>query len=186
MAPRFKRKRQSSQTSSNVRGSQNQCSQRVSFRQASLTPQPVPQRTQVHSSHSHPHLHHQTPRTSAASQVQDGHTHEQDELDENLEQVVMAIDMQQKGTIGCAYYIAREEKLYCLQDMASASLDAIETCLPPQGSLRDPVHADQNVSVKVDIQPTLLLLSPRVNMNHSEHDGARRLRRTSVVDEGLS
>jgi DNA mismatch repair protein MSH5 len=39
----------------------------------------------------------------------------------------MAID-QQKGTIGCAYYITREETLYFLQDLTSGNLDAVETC----------------------------------------------------------
>lgn len=40
----------------------------------------------------------------------------------------MAIDRQQKGAIGCAYYVARDEKLSCLQDVANGSMDAVATC----------------------------------------------------------
>lgn len=38
----------------------------------------------------------------------------------------MAIDRHQKGTIGCAYYVARDETLYCLQDMTQGNMDAID------------------------------------------------------------
>jgi DNA mismatch repair protein MSH5 len=40
----------------------------------------------------------------------------------------MAIDRQQKGAVGCAYYVACEEKLYCLHDLTTGNLDAIDAC----------------------------------------------------------
>jgi DNA mismatch repair protein MSH5 len=49
-------------------------------------------------------------------------------VDEDLDQVVMGIDRNQKGTIGCAYYVAREEKLFCLQDVVNGTFEAVETC----------------------------------------------------------
>lgn len=39
----------------------------------------------------------------------------------------MAIDRRQNQAIGCAYYIASEEKLCCLQDIAQGDLDVLET-----------------------------------------------------------
>ena len=51
-----------------------------------------------------------------------------DEINEVLEHIIMAIDRQQRGAIGCAYYAAREEKLYCLQDLNNGGLEVIEMC----------------------------------------------------------
>lgn len=36
---------------------------------------------------------------------------------ENLSEVVMAVNLTERGTVGCAYYVAREEKLYFLEDV---------------------------------------------------------------------
>jgi DNA mismatch repair protein MSH5 len=132
MPPRFKRRRQNSHLSSSARSSHSSNSQRVRFRRPSLTSRPFPQPTQLCSSHSQAGRCHETPQDSAASQARIHHAADNDEADEDLDQVVMAIDRQQKGAIGCAYYVAREEKLYCLQDVTNGRLDAIETCKPPK------------------------------------------------------
>ena len=34
-----------------------------------------------------------------------------------LNEIIMAIDMRDRGTLGCAYYIAREEKLFLVEDI---------------------------------------------------------------------
>ena len=54
----------------------------------------------------------------------------QDELeeDDSLNEVMMAIDMRNRDTIGCCYYVAREEKLYMLSDVKFGGLDIIDTC----------------------------------------------------------
>jgi len=36
---------------------------------------------------------------------------------EHLSEVVMAVNLTERGTVGCAYYVAREEKLYFLEDV---------------------------------------------------------------------
>jgi DNA mismatch repair protein MSH5 len=49
--------------------------------------------------------------------------------DEEVDQIIMAIDMKEKQTIGCCYYVAQEEKLYLLEDVQSGGLEIIEKCM---------------------------------------------------------
>ncbi|KAL1634726.1 hypothetical protein SLS56_002128 [Neofusicoccum ribis] len=56
----------------------------------------------------------------------------------------MAIDLKQRGTVGCAYYVAREEKLYFMEDMALGGLEAID-------------------ALKLYINPTVVLVSTKVD-----------------------
>ena len=129
MAPRFKRKRQASQTSSSARTSQSSTSHSGRVKRPSIfsqsssrTGQPEPHHNQT------ANRRHDILQGNPLAQPQHHHAADTDEVNEDLEQVVMAIDRQQKGTIGCAYYVAREEKLFCLQDVTIGSLEAIETC----------------------------------------------------------
>lgn len=46
--------------------------------------------------------------------------------DEDLCQVIMAIDIKDRGTVGCSYYNAQEEKLYILEDIARGGKDIID------------------------------------------------------------
>ncbi|CAJ2513306.1 Uu.00g014250.m01.CDS01 [Anthostomella pinea] len=50
-----------------------------------------------------------------------------------LNEIIMAIDMKENGargcTLGCAYYIALDEALYLLEDVAMAGVDLVETLL---------------------------------------------------------
>lgn len=48
--------------------------------------------------------------------------------DDDLEQVIVAIDMRDSGTVGCSYYSAQEEKLYLLGDIKSAGNEMIDSC----------------------------------------------------------
>ncbi|KAI0858379.1 putative MSH5 protein [Xylaria cubensis] len=63
-----------------------------------------------------------------------------------MNEIIMAIEMRDRGprgsTLGCAYYVALEEALYLLEDVAMAGIDLVETLL---------LHA----------QPTTVLLSAR-------------------------
>ncbi|KPI35358.1 uncharacterized protein AB675_9898 [Cyphellophora attinorum] len=56
----------------------------------------------------------------------------------------MAVDCKDHGTIGCAYYVAKEERLFCMQDVPKGSREIVDR-------------------LKLDIQPTLLLLSTRID-----------------------
>lgn len=46
--------------------------------------------------------------------------------DEALDEIVMAVDMKPRGTVGCAYYIAAQEKLYFMEDIELGGPDVIE------------------------------------------------------------
>lgn len=46
--------------------------------------------------------------------------------DETLDEIVMAVDWKPRGTVGCAYYVAAQEKLYFMEDIESGGLDIIE------------------------------------------------------------
>jgi DNA mismatch repair protein MSH5 len=73
----------------------------------------------------------QRPPADSTRAFRDRRDLEQDleqDADEDLEQVVMAIDIKERGTVGCCYYVAQEEKLYILGDVQSGGKEVIETC----------------------------------------------------------
>ena len=47
------------------------------------------------------------------------------EEDEFLMERVMAVDMRDRGSIGCCYYVAATEGLHLLEDVKSGGLDTI-------------------------------------------------------------
>ncbi|KAL8690026.1 MAG: hypothetical protein Q9218_004440, partial [Villophora microphyllina] len=49
------------------------------------------------------------------------------EEDDSLNEVIMAVDLRDRGTVGCAYYVAREEKLFMLDDMRLGGVEVIQT-----------------------------------------------------------
>ncbi|KAL8736313.1 MAG: hypothetical protein Q9166_000468 [cf. Caloplaca sp. 2 TL-2023] len=93
-------------------------------------------------------LHPPNQNSSSAMQSDTGFAPEEDadinerEEDDSLNEVVMAVDLRDRGTVGCAYYIAREEKLYMMQDVNSGGIEIIET-------------------LKLHGQPTVILLSTK-------------------------
>ncbi|TVY28135.1 MutS-like protein [Lachnellula hyalina] len=70
---------------------------------------------------------------------------------DSMNEVIMAIDMK-GGTIGCSYYIAREEKLCMMQDIKYGGLDIVDT-------------------LKLHAQPTRILISTRSEEKLEEHLG---------------
>ena len=49
------------------------------------------------------------------------------EDNDSLYEVVMAVDLKDRGTVGCCYYIAREEKLYLMEDVKNGGSEIIDT-----------------------------------------------------------
>ena len=41
-------------------------------------------------------------------------------------EVVMAVNLTDRGTVGCAYYVARDEKLYFMEDVRFGGPDVID------------------------------------------------------------
>lgn len=58
---------------------------------------------------------------------------EVDEDADALNEVILAVDLRERGTVGCVYYIARDEKLYFMEDARLGGVETIET----RESLRD-------------------------------------------------
>lgn len=67
-----------------------------------------------------------------------------------VNEIIMAVDFKDRGTVGCAYYAARDEKLCLMEDIKVAGLDIIDT-------------------LKVHIQPTTVLISTRADERLEEH-----------------
>lgn len=48
--------------------------------------------------------------------------------DDFPDQVIMAIDIGRKNNVGCAYYIAGEERLLCMEEVVLGGAEVIERC----------------------------------------------------------
>lgn len=78
-----------------------------------------------------------------------------------LSEIIMAVDMRNGSNVGCCYYVAKDQKLAILSDIRSGGLEIIDACMT-----HDEPHyflpADHAL-VKVRIQPTVVILSTRVD-----------------------
>lgn len=70
----------------------------------------------------------------------EGQIQSREDADE-MNEVVMAIELK-RGTVGCAYYVAREEKLFLMEDVRMAGVDLVDT-------------------LKLHIEPTVILINVR-------------------------
>lgn len=81
----------------------------------------------------------QRPRSSASAQtfaddpvnpvngVPDARQEEYQDV-EVLSEVIMAVDLTDRGTIGCAYYVARAETLYFMEDVQMGDAEMVDAC----------------------------------------------------------
>ncbi|KAL9127109.1 MAG: hypothetical protein Q9217_003959 [Psora testacea] len=77
-------------------------------------------------------------------------SNDEGESDDRMNEVVMAVEVSNKGDVGCCYYAAMEEKLFLLSDVSGGGLEIVDT-------------------LKVHIQPTVIILSLRVDKNVEEY-----------------
>ncbi|KAF2495890.1 hypothetical protein BU16DRAFT_560749 [Lophium mytilinum] len=61
-----------------------------------------------------------------------------------LNEVMMAVDLRERGTVGCCYYVARDEKLYFMEDVKLGGVDVVD-------------------ALKSFIEPTVVLVSARAD-----------------------
>jgi DNA mismatch repair protein MSH5 len=40
----------------------------------------------------------------------------------------MAIDLKDQGTVGCCYYVARDEKLFFMEDVKLGGIEVVDAC----------------------------------------------------------
>lgn len=81
---------------------------------------------------------------------------------EDQEHIFMALDIKDRGAVGCAYY--KDQTLFCMDDIRIGGVQMIET-------------------LKLEVQPTIVLVSPRIGHNDNTADsiGARA---GSLVNDG--
>jgi DNA mismatch repair protein MSH5 len=69
-----------------------------------------------------------------------GDVHDDDTRDE----VIMAIDLTARGTVGCCYYVAKDEKLFFMEDIQFGDVDVVE-------------------ALRTFIDPTVILVSTKID-----------------------
>ena len=69
-----------------------------------------------------------TTRAPTRSSVEDDPSIDDPLHDDSLNEVVMAVDVRSRGTVGCAYYVAREERLHFMEDVKLGGADIVEAC----------------------------------------------------------
>lgn len=132
---------------------------RVSLRTASAREESV-------LSSSHSALQHWDPHLPSTEQLDAGISPERDaeiderEEDDSMNEVVMAVDLRDRGTVGCTYYVAREQKLYMTEDVRVGGIEVISMCMAPFPASTNSADPE---SVKLHAQPTVILLSTKVD-----------------------
>ena len=86
--------------------------------------------------------------------------------DESLDLVIMAIDIRDRETVGCAYYVARHQSLMCMEDVTAGGKEVLDM-------------------LKLDIQPTVLLVSPRIDIETDNHNRLQAPPHASMLDDGM-
>ncbi|KAF2856085.1 hypothetical protein T440DRAFT_494901 [Plenodomus tracheiphilus IPT5] len=66
------------------------------------------------------------------------------ENDDTLNEIVMSVDLLPRGVVGCCYYVARDEKLYFMEDVQFGDVDIIDT-------------------LRLSIEPTVILVSTKID-----------------------
>jgi DNA mismatch repair protein MSH5 len=64
--------------------------------------------------------------------------------DDTLNEIVMSVDMTPHQTVGCCYYVARDEKLFFMEDIQLGDADVVE-------------------ALRVFINPTVILVSTKID-----------------------
>ena len=105
------------------------------------------------------------------------------EVDESNDEIVMAVDMRDRASIGCCYYVAAKETLYLMADIKSAGLDIIDLRKRVISCILEQIVYFLAV-VKLRIEPTVILLSMRVDEGVDSHLDPGGRRRGSINGDG--
>ncbi|KAF1930781.1 mismatch repair protein 5 [Didymella exigua CBS 183.55] len=82
--------------------------------------------------------------SSDAQQSGDLVPEDDDANDDTLSEVIMAVDITPRRTVGCCYYVAREERVYFMEDIQIGDVDIVDT-------------------LKTFIDPTVILVSTKID-----------------------
>jgi DNA mismatch repair protein MSH5 len=68
----------------------------------------------------------------------------QNERDDTLNEIIMAVDLSPGATIGCCYYVARDEKMFFMEDIQMSDVDVVD-------------------ALRMFIDPTVILVSTKID-----------------------
>lgn len=68
----------------------------------------------------------------------------QDERDDTLNEIIMAVDLSPGATVGCCYYVARDEKMFFMEDIQMGDVDVVD-------------------ALRMFIDPTIILVSTKID-----------------------
>lgn len=99
--------------------------------------------------------------TSAADVARESGFEGEQEEENDPTEVIMCVDMRERGTVGCCYYESSTGSLHLVEDIRCGGLEVIDTC---QYLLCEDtcLKIDKEI-VKLHIQPTVVILSMRVD-----------------------
>ncbi|KAH3979586.1 hypothetical protein HBH70_150560 [Parastagonospora nodorum] len=66
------------------------------------------------------------------------------QADDTLNEVIMSVDLTNRGTVGCCYYTARDEKLFFMEDIQCGDVDVVD-------------------ALRMYIDPTVILVSTKID-----------------------
>jgi hypothetical protein len=66
------------------------------------------------------------------------------QADDTLNEVFMSVDLTNRGTVGCCYFVARDEKLFFMEDIQCGDVDVID-------------------ALRMYIDPTVILVSTKID-----------------------
>lgn len=84
---------------------------RVSSRPSNRRFDPATSPSQPYAAHKHTRQPYTAPLASGVQPENDAEVKEREDSD-SLDEVIMAVEMRDRGTVGCAYYLPREQTLY--------------------------------------------------------------------------
>ncbi|KAL2043280.1 hypothetical protein N7G274_003586 [Stereocaulon virgatum] len=107
-------------------------------RHSSVAPSSLP-----HLAYTHSHIPSAAPFADSVRPENEAEVEEREQSD-NLDEVIMAVEMRDKGTVGCSYYLPREQTLYMMADVERGGVVVINT-------------------LKLHIRPSVVILSLRAD-----------------------
>ena len=105
----------------------------------------------------------------------------QDE-DSNADEIIMCVDMRDRGTVGCCYYESSTRSLHLVEDIQYGGLDVVGTCESILLCITYPRTQDE--TVKLHIQPTVVILSTRGDESIERYFDPDRRSRGSTDGDG--
>lgn len=95
-----------------------------------------------------------TTHTSGRSMQGHGHILPDDDDDpDTADEIIMAVHYTERGSVGCAYYMARSETLFFMEDFRSGDASVVDSCMSSEQ-----LDVQLMLIVKLFIDPTIVLL----------------------------